>query len=70
MNVPHPLSFRLRIERQWDECINSLRRIPGQIVAASELTLHRAFNNHDSLIPVPVRAVVDQRRRDKFRLHD
>jgi len=57
MSVTDPLSFHRRIQRQWAERIRSLRRIHGQIVAATELTLHRAFNNDGSLIPVPVRVV-------------
>jgi hypothetical protein len=70
MSVTDLLSFHRHIERQWAECINSLRWIHGQIVAAAELTLRRAFNNDGSLIPVPVRTVVDQRRRDQCRSHD
>jgi len=63
MSVLYPLSFYRRIERQRAECIRSLRRIHGQIVVAIELTLRRAFND-SSPIPVPVRTVVDQRRRN------
>lgn len=69
MSVLYPLSFHRRIERQWTECINSLRRIRGQIAAVAALTLQRAFNNDGSLIPVPIR-VVNQRRRDQCRSHD
>jgi hypothetical protein len=64
MSVAYPSSFRRRIERQWAERIKSLRRIHGQIVVATELRLHRAFNNDGSLIPVPVKTVADQRRRE------
>jgi hypothetical protein len=60
-----PLSFNSRIGRQWAEYIDLVRRI-RQIVAVAELTLHRAFNDDGSLIPVPVRAVVNRRRRDRF----
>jgi len=56
-----------RIERQWAERIKSLS---GQIVVATEQTLQRIFNNDGSLIPVPVRAVVDRRRLDRFRPRD
>jgi hypothetical protein len=70
MSVLYPLSFHRRIERQWAERIKSLRRVHGQIVAAAELTLQRAFNNDGSLIPLPVRTVVDQRRRDQCRSRD
>ncbi len=70
MSVLHPLNFRRRIERQWAERIHSLGRIHGQIVAAIELTLLRAFNNDGSLIPVPVSTVADQERRDQLRSHD
>ena len=60
-----PLSFNRRIGRQWAEYINLVRRIHCQIVAAAELTLHRAFNDDGSLIPVPVRTVVNRGRRDQ-----
>ena len=60
MSVRYPLSLHSRIERQWAECISSLRRIRSQIVAATELTLQRSFNKDGSLIPVPVRIVADQ----------
>jgi hypothetical protein len=62
MSVLYPLSFHRRIERQWAERIKSLRRIRSQIVASSELTLRRSFNEDGSLIPVPVRTVADQPR--------
>jgi hypothetical protein len=62
MSVLYPLSFHRRIERQWTERIKSLRRIRGQIVASTDLTLGRSFNEDGSLIPVPVRTVADQPR--------
>jgi hypothetical protein len=67
MSAIYPLSIHRRIERQWVEGINSLRRIPGQIVVATERTLQRAFHNNGSLIPVPVRAIVDRRQLDQSR---
>ena len=70
MSVTDLLSFHRRIERQWAERIKSLRRIRGEIAVATEFTLHRAFNNDGSLIPIPVRTVVDQRRRDQCRSRD
>ena len=70
MSALYPLSFYRRIERQWAERIKSLRKIYGQIVAAAELALQRTFNNDGSLIPVPVRTVVGQRRRDQCRSRD
>ena len=66
MSAIYPLSVHRRIERQWVEGINSLRRIRGQIVVATERTLQRAFHN-GSLIPVPVRAIVDRRQLDQSR---
>ena len=69
MSAMYPLSFHGRIERQWAERIKSLRRIHGQIAVATELTLRRAFNG-SSLIPVPIRTVADQRRRNQRRPHD
>lgn len=69
MSVMYPLSFHHRIERQWAERIKSLRRIRGQIVVATELTLQRAFDD-GSLIPVRIRTVANQRRRNQCRSHD
>ena len=69
MSVIYPLSFHCRIERRWAERIKSLRRIHSQIVVATELTLQRAFDD-GSMIPVPVRTVVDQRRRNQCRSND
>jgi hypothetical protein len=69
MSAIYPLSFHRRIERQWAERINSLRQIHGQIIG-TERTSQRAFNNDDSLIPVPVRTVVDRRRLDQSEPRD
>jgi hypothetical protein len=69
MSVMYPLSFHRRIERQWSERIKSLRRIRGQIVVPTELTLQRAFDD-GSLIPVPIRTVAKPRRRNQCRSHD
>jgi hypothetical protein len=66
MSAICPLSVHRRIERQWAERISSLRQIRGQIVIGTERTLQRVFNNDDSLIPVPVRAIVDLRQLDQF----
>jgi hypothetical protein len=65
MSAIYPLSIHRRIERQWAERINSLRQIHGQIVIGTERMSQRLFNNDDSLIPVPVRTVVDRRRLDQ-----
>ena len=70
MSAKYPLSVHRRVERQWAERINSPRQIDGQIVVGAEQTLQRVFNNKGSLIPVPVRAVVDQRQLDQSRPHD
>ena len=67
MSAIYPLSVHRRIERQWAERINLLRQINGQIVVGTERTLQRVFNNDDSLIPVPVRAIVDRRQLNQSR---
>ena len=69
MSVKYPLSVHRSIGRQWAERIKSLRQIRGQIVVATERMLQRLFNNNGSLIPVPVRTVVD-RRLDRPRPRD
>jgi hypothetical protein len=70
MSATYPLSVHRRIERQWAERIKSLRQIHGQIAVATERTLQHVFNNNGSLIPVPVRTVVDRRRLDQSRPRD
>jgi hypothetical protein len=70
MSAIYPLSVHRHIERQWAERINWLIHIHGQIVVGTERTLQRRFNNDDSLIPVPVRAVVNQRQLDQSRSRD
>jgi hypothetical protein len=70
MSALYPLSVHRRVERQWAERITSLRQIHGQIVVGTERTLQRIFNNDGSLIPVPIRAVVDRRQLDQSRPHD
>jgi hypothetical protein len=68
MSATYPL--HRRIERQWARRIKSLRQIHGQIAVATERTLQYVFNNNGSLIPVPVRTVVDRRRLDQSRPRD
>jgi hypothetical protein len=63
MSGKYPLSFHRRIERK-----KSLRQIHSQIVVAVERTLQRVFKYDGSLIPIPVRTVVDRRRLDRCRL--
>jgi hypothetical protein len=41
-----------------------------QIVVAIEQALQRVFNNEGSLIPIPIRAVVDRRRPDQRQTRD
>lgn len=65
MNGKYRSSFLRRIERQWAESMKSLGQISGKIAVAAERTLQRAFHHDGMLIPVPVRAVVDRRRRDR-----
>jgi hypothetical protein len=68
MSAVYPLSIHRRVERQWAERINSLRQIRGLVTTAT--TLQRAFNNDGSLIPVPMRAVVDRRQLNWSRPSD
>ena len=70
MSAVYPLSVHRRLERQWAERINLLRQIHGQIAIATERTSQRALNNDGSLIPAPVRTVVNRRRLDQCGLHD
>jgi len=70
MSAIYPLSVHRRIERQWAERINSLTQIHGQIVVGTERTLQRVFNNDGSLIPVPIRAILDRRQLDQSRPYD
>jgi hypothetical protein len=67
MSAIYPLSVHRRIERQWAERINLLRQIHGQIVVGTARTLQPVF---DSLIPIPVRAIVDRRQLDQSRPRD
>jgi hypothetical protein len=70
MGAVYPLSVHRRIERQWAERIESARQLHSPIVVATERTLQRVFNNDDSLIPAPVRTVLDRQRLDRSRPHD
>jgi hypothetical protein len=70
MTALHPLRFHGRVERRWSESIHSLRQICGQIVVGTERALQRVFSIDDSLIPVPVRAVVSRRQLDQSRPRD
>jgi hypothetical protein len=70
MSVIYPLTIHRRIERQWAERINSLRRPHGQIVAGTERASQRVFNNDDSVIPVPVRTIADRRQLDQSQPRD
>jgi hypothetical protein len=63
----NPLSFRRRAERKWAECIKLLRRMGDQVVVATKRTLQSAINRDGSLIPIPVRIVVERRRWDQSR---
>jgi hypothetical protein len=67
MSAIYPLSVRRRPVRKWAERFKTLR---GQLVVATERMLQRVFNNDGSLIPAPVRTVVDRRPLDRSRPHD
>ena len=62
MSAIYSLDFHRRIERQWAERIKLLRRVGGQAIVATKRMLQSAINGNVSLIPVPVRTVVDRRR--------
>jgi hypothetical protein len=70
MSRNYQLSLLRRIERPLVESIKSLRQIHGRIVVAVERELGRLLGNEGSLIPIPVRTVVDQRRLDQRRSRD
>jgi len=70
MRAPDRLSIHRRIERQWAECTEVLIQIRGKIAVATEHTLRFVVNDESSLIPVPIKAVVDRRRLDGSRPHD
>jgi hypothetical protein len=67
VSTTNPLSFHRRTERKWAEPIKLLKRMVGQVVVAARRTLQSAINHDGLLIPVPVRIVVDRRRRDQSR---
>jgi len=69
MSAIYPLSVHRRIERQWAERVNSQRQIHGQIVTGTKPTLQRVFNN-ESLVAVPVIAIVDRQQLDQSRPRD
>ena len=67
MSTINPSNFHRRTERQWAERIKLLSRMVGQVVVAARRTLQSAINHDGLLVPVPVRIVVDRRRRDQSR---
>lgn len=70
MSAIYPLSVYHRVERQWAERINSIRRTRDLVVAGTERTLQRVSNNDAALVAVPVNAVVARRQLDQARPHD
>jgi hypothetical protein len=70
MSAIYPMSFHHRIARHWAERLKSLRQIHAQIVVATEQTLRIVLNSDGPLIPIPVRAIIDQRRLDESRRRD
>lgn len=63
-------SLNVRIEAAWAERIKSLGKIQSQIFVATERALQRLFNNEGSLIPIPIRAIVNRRRPDQRQARD
>ena len=66
MNAIYLYGFRRRIEQR----IKLLIKLSGQIVVATEQTLQHVFNNEGSLIPAPIRMVVDRRQLDQCQSRD
>jgi hypothetical protein len=66
MSAIYPLSVHRRVERQWAQRIDSLRRS----LAGTEKALQRVFNNDGALVGVPESAVADRRHLDQPRSHD
>lgn len=69
MSVIYPLSVHRRVERQWAQRIDSLRRSRGQVVAGTGKASQRAFNHDGVLVGGPESSVVD-RHLDQPRSHD
>ena len=70
MSAIYPLSVHRRIERQWAERINSLRRTRGQVVVGTKRTPQRVSNNDGAVVAVPVSTDVDPRPLGQARPHD
>jgi hypothetical protein len=70
MSAIYPLSLLRRFERQWAQRINSLEQIYDQIAVGTERTSQRVFNNDDSLVPIPIKKVVDRRQLPHSRPRD
>jgi hypothetical protein len=66
MSAIYPLSVHRRVERQWAQRIESLRRS----LAETGKPLQRVFNNIGALVVVPESAVVDRRHPDRRQSHD
>jgi hypothetical protein len=64
MSAIYPVSVHRRIERQWAQRIDALRRTHGQIVAGTEKALQRVFNDN-TLAAAPLSEVVDRRQLDQ-----
>jgi hypothetical protein len=62
MSSKYPLSVHRRVERQWAERLKSLG---SRIAVAAERAVRHVLNDERSLIPIPVRAVMDRRRVDR-----
>ena len=62
MSDQFPSSLHSRIERRWTKHIKFLRQLHDQVVLVTERILQHMFNGDGSLVPVPVRAIVDRPR--------
>jgi len=65
MNPTHPSSVRHHSEGQRTERAGSFRHKRDQIVAAIARALHGLFGADNSLVPLPVKVAVTQRRNQR-----
>ena len=65
MNSIHPSSVRHYSEAQRAERAGSFRHKRDQIVAAIARALHGLFGADNSLVPLPVKVAVTQRRNQR-----
>lgn len=65
MNSTHPSSVRHHSEAQRAERAGSFSHKRDRIVAAIARALHGLFGTDNSLVPIPVKVAVTQRRNQR-----